>query len=112
MAEQNNNGKIEGYREIHDWFLRHGGNNEDGRLSRNFNWADVPAFAGPVSPNFRCTTADPVGGAEYGGHARIHGSLRSSFHCHQSDFTFFHSSDWGCGCCARADDLLPTQNGW
>ena len=40
MAEQNNNGKIEEYREIHDWFLRHGGSNEDGRLSRNFNWAD------------------------------------------------------------------------
>ena len=40
MAEENNYGKIEGYREIHDWFLRHGGSNEDGRLSRNFNWAD------------------------------------------------------------------------
>ncbi len=78
----------------------------------NFNWADVPAFAGPVSPNFWGTAADPVGGAEHGGHPWIHGSLRSSVHCHQSDFAVFHSSDWGCGCCARADDLLPTQNGW
>ena len=40
MADENNDGNIEGYREIHDWFLRHGGSNEGGRLSKNFNWAD------------------------------------------------------------------------
>ena len=85
---------------------------EPTQVFRNFNWADVPAFAGPVSPNFWGTAADPVGGAEHGGHPWIHGSIRSSVHCHQSDFAVFHSSDWGCGCRARTDDLLPTQNGW
>jgi len=40
MEDETNGGKIGGYREFHEWFLRHGGSNEDGRLSKNFNWGD------------------------------------------------------------------------
>jgi len=32
MEDETNDGKIGGYREFHEWFLRHGGSNEDGRL--------------------------------------------------------------------------------
>ena len=40
MDDETIDSNIEEYREIHEWFLRHGGDNEDGRLSKSFNWAD------------------------------------------------------------------------